>query len=50
VLQAQGHIAEAHAQAEMAAELDGGKHPEVANTLAQIRSQFSKVQFPQLQK
>jgi O-antigen ligase len=36
VLQTKGRHAEARAQAELAADLDGGKNPEVARTLAQI--------------
>jgi O-antigen ligase len=36
VLQTKGHRAEARAEAALAADLDGGKNPEVARTLAQI--------------
>jgi tetratricopeptide (TPR) repeat protein len=50
VLLAQGQIAEARAQAELAFALDSGKHAEVTNTLARIRSQFRGVRFPGLQR
>jgi hypothetical protein len=36
VLQTKGRHEEARAQAALAADLDGGKDPEVARTLAQI--------------
>ncbi|MBZ5576356.1 MAG: O-antigen ligase family protein [Acidobacteriia bacterium] len=44
VLQVQGRMEEARREAALAAALDGGKHPEVARTLDEMRAELNTVQ------